>query len=69
MSKQRAEAMYSAARAFNARGYPDPSWSDFAQIVLGLGGESEKIQDIVKSYSSFRVTLTATPPESQLKAA
>ncbi|PBL01722.1 hypothetical protein ARMGADRAFT_1023149 [Armillaria gallica] len=69
LSKQRAEAMYSAARAFNARGYPGPSWSDFAQIVLGLGGETEKIQAIVKSYSAFRVTLTTTPLESQLEAA
>ncbi|PBK65560.1 hypothetical protein ARMSODRAFT_1006445 [Armillaria solidipes] len=69
VSKQRAEAMYSAARVFNARGYPGPSWSNFAQIVLGLGGETQKIQAIVKSYSAFRVTLTGTPPESQLEAA
>ncbi|KAK0227058.1 hypothetical protein EDD85DRAFT_1027156 [Armillaria nabsnona] len=69
LSKQRAEDMYTAARVFDARLFPGRSWSDFAQIVLGLGKETDKIEAIVKSYSAFRVTLTVTPPQSQLEAA
>ncbi|KAK0455714.1 uncharacterized protein EV420DRAFT_557404 [Desarmillaria tabescens] len=67
LSKQRADDLYSAAQTFIAGAFP--RWSDFAQIVIALRKEDEKIRAIVESYSAYKVTLSAIPPHDQLEAA
>lgn len=65
MSKQKADAVYSAARAFSRFG---PPWW-FAELSLDLRDQEARIKAIIENYLAFRVTLVATAPQNQLAVA
>ncbi|KAK0448090.1 hypothetical protein EV421DRAFT_1923900 [Armillaria borealis] len=64
VSKQKAEALYSAAW-MAAR---ESIAQDFTQISLDLVAQARRIQAIVENYFVFRVSLEATRPQDQLQA-
>lgn len=66
MSKQKAEALYSAAWITAAR---ESVAQDFVQISLDLVAQARRIQAIVENYFAFRVSLAATRTQNQLQAA
>ncbi|KAK0448104.1 hypothetical protein EV421DRAFT_1733258 [Armillaria borealis] len=65
VSKQKADAVYSAARAFSRFG--PTSW--FAELSLCLRDQEAIIKAVIENYSAFRVTLVATAPQNQLAVA
>ncbi|KAK0455716.1 uncharacterized protein EV420DRAFT_1749137 [Desarmillaria tabescens] len=67
VSKQIAEALYSAERALAAR--VSPRWTDLDRITTGLGTQERRVQAIVENYLAFRSTLPFTAPHDQLDAA
>ncbi|KAK0455725.1 uncharacterized protein EV420DRAFT_1644505 [Desarmillaria tabescens] len=67
VSKQKAEALYSAARTLVTR--IDSSVVDLHPISLDLDAQALRIQAIVENYFAFRVSLAATAPQDQLQAA
>lgn len=65
MSKQKAEALYSAAqpRAPFTKNYK------LSKIAIDLNVQEERIRAIIERYSAFKVTMTATVLQNQLEAA
>ncbi|PBK65577.1 hypothetical protein ARMSODRAFT_1022033 [Armillaria solidipes] len=66
VSKQKAEALYSAAWILAAR---ESVAQEFTQISLDLVAQARRIQAIAENYFAFRVSLAATAMQDQLQAA